>query len=322
MAEPKESDEGQAPAHTPIKTGGKRNPAITPPPTPPSEPASVAPSDEPVGQSPPSGEPTSTPAATTTPAAATTPAPAESESTFFDYERIKDNPDLVAAHKDMQAAFTKKMQGVSGQEQAIAAYQAFQTDPHGTLSKIATQLGYNINPIASAGATPAAPEGGGNGQVDLENFNPQNWNEVVQTIGQQLTANVLQQVNQKFEPYLNSLNEVRKSTLETMLDQNCPDWRTYEDPMMENLKKHSSLVNDPEMLYRMSVPHEVLESRATQKALAKLKTAAETQPTGGSTTTRQAPLQPSGAKGFSQAVDFAKASLAQQGITGPWSAPK
>lgn len=306
MADPK-ADEGQV-THTPIQTGGaKRNPATTPP-TPAPEPT-VTPAATPTGQSASSGEPTST----TTPA----PAPAQTESTFFDYERIKDNPDLVAAHKDMQAAFTKKMQGVSGQEQALAAYKSFQDDPHGSAARIAKQLGYNLVPLTASGQ----PEGG-NGQVDLENFNPQNWGEVVQTVGQQLLGQVMQQVNNKFEPYLQSLNDVRKSTLETMLDQNCPDWRTYEQPMMERLKAHPTLVNDPVELYRMSLPPEVLESRATQKALDKLKKSAETQPSGGSTTTRQTPVQTSGVKGFDQAVNLAKAHLAQQGITGPWSAPK
>lgn len=274
-------------------------PGTTEPTSPPA--GGEAPASAPVdpGQSQPSGQ-------TTSPSAP----PSEPES-FFDPESIKGKPELESAYKEMQRAFTRKMESLKGKSQAIEAYEAFQANPHEMLPKIAQQLGYRLNQIN------AEPQGG-NGESNLENWQPNSWAEVVQTLRQHMSADLLSQVNQKLEPFLNEVKQVRKSTLETMLDQNCPDWRTYEQPMMDLLNKHPTLADDPVRLYENALPKEVRESRATQRALKKLEKAAQTQPSPGSKTTRIPSESRTGSMSFNDAVKAAKAKLAEEGITGPW----
>lgn len=89
--------------------------------------------------------------------------------------------------------------------------------------------------------------------------------------------------------------------------------------MMDNLRRHPTLVNDPIQLYRLSVPTEVLESRAMQKALKRMEDKVKgTQVSGGSTTTRKAPAGvPDKAVSFDEAVKYAEQKLAEEGIQKP-----
>ncbi|MHC4635804.1 MAG: hypothetical protein ACYSYU_11445, partial [Planctomycetota bacterium] len=91
----------------------------------------------------------------------------------------------------------------------------------------------------------------------------------------------------------------------------------YEDTMKINLQKHPSLANDPTSLYRMSVPQEVLESRATQMALKKLEAKGESAKISGGSTTTKTPSGglPDKPVSFTQAYEAAKQSLRDQGIT-------
>jgi len=124
-------------------------------------------------------------------------------------------------------------------------------------------------------------------------------------------------VMEKLQPYLKEVQTVKRTNLETMLDQSCPDWRVYEDDMMANLKAHPTLVNDPVKLYQLSVPSNVLESRATQKALKKLQTkSGNGQVSGGSTTTKTPSQMPTGPMTFDDAVKAAKAKLQADGVSG------
>ncbi len=255
-----------------------------------------------------SGQPAPPSEPITQPGTAAAPEP----ESFFDPDSIKGKPELELAYKDMQRAFTRGMERNKVDEQAIASYKAFQSDPHGMAEKIAAQLGYTLTP-----RNQGQPQGG-NGQAELQNFEPQTWDDVVKEVHQRTMESVLGQVQQRLEPFLSELKDVRKSTLEQQLDQNCPDWRTYEPQMMEQLKEHPTLVRDPVKLYQLSLPPEVLESRATQKAIAKLKRSTETQPSAGSTTTRQVSDDPRGST-FGDAVKWAKADLASRGVTGPWN---
>ena len=131
---------------------------------------------------------------------------------------------------------------------------------------------------------------------------------------------IRQQVLGELNPYLNRVQELTKTNLEKMLDENAPDWRQYEDEMKGNLQKHPSLVNDPVTLYKISVPSEVQESAAMQKAIKKLEAKTKGSQVGGSSTTTKHPgLSPEGINSFDAAVKFAKAKLAEQGLKTPGS---
>lgn len=230
------------------------------------------------------------------------------EPTFIDPKNLP--PELQAHYKEMQKAFSKKMEALSKDRAKIEAYDAFSHDPVGNLQRMAAQMGYRLT-RAEAAAMAAEGQGG----ADPNNWEPKTWGEVIQKISQAARAGLLQELS----PLIGQVTEMRKSSIEKMLDDSCPDWRTYEDEMKANIQAHPSLVNDPVKLYRISVPPEVLESRATQAALKKLEQKVKGGGTGGPSTTTRHQAATFGEKplSFHEAVAAAKARLAEQGITAP-----
>ncbi len=213
----------------------------------------------------------------------------ESQEAFFDYDQIKDQPELVAAYKQMQSAFTKKQMGISEANKANEAkmreYDAFMSNPQAEIQRLATQYGIGLN-----------------GAAEQESAEPASWDDVYSTMRQQ----VMQELNPVFQEIENS----KKHNIESHMDNNYPDWRQYEGDMKSNLEKHPSLSSDPGLLYRMSVPEKVLTARATQAALGRIQNqSANAQVSGGNSTTR-----PQGkstkASSFNEAWQMAKDELA------------
>lgn len=228
-----------------------------------------------------------------------------SEETFFDPRSLDDKPELQSAYKQMQSAFTKKMQGIKDNKQKIDAYDAFYQDPLSQIQQIASQMGYSLT---RAEAKQVADN------QSQENWEPQNWDEVLTKAEQR----AYDRIKQDLGPVFNQVKELRESNLERFMDDNFSDWRLHEDEMMQNLKSHPTLVNNPTALYRMSVPPEVLESRATQAALKKLQTKAEGSRTSGASTTKHKEMaMPDKSLSFQEAVEFAKKQVAAKGIAKP-----
>ena len=216
-----------------------------------------------------------------------------SEQTFFDPSNLPE--DLMPAYKQMQGAWTKKMQEASKSQSKIEAYNHFAKDPVSAMHQFAQQYGYNL--------VQGAPQ-----EKDWE---PKTWDDVLTKAEQVATEKVMAQL----QPVLSQVKEIKRSSIEQQLTEIDPQWRMYEDKMKENLNVHQSLVNDPESLYRISVPQEVYQSRAYQKAVKDLKTkASEGQLSGGSKTNKQPSSKPSGKLTFDQAVEAAKAQLAADGM--------
>lgn len=208
-----------------------------------------------------------------------------SPESFFDPQNIPE--ELQQPYKEMQAAFTKRMQGFKDNQSKIEAYDAFQSNPQGYLQQLASQYGMNL----VGGEQPAGEK------------QPETWDEVMEMAEKR--------VMQKLSPQMQKLQQTQ---LEKTLDDISPDWRLHEDSMMKNLNAHPTLANNPEMLYRMSVPPEVLESRATQAALKKLQEKGQSaQVSGGSQTSRNQTTAKE-ATSFQEAVDIAKARLNSQGL--------
>lgn len=234
----------------------------------------------------------------------TTQSGTEAEETFFDPSSIKGKPELEAAYKDMQRAWTKKTtegkQKIKEYETKAQAYDSFISNPIPQIKALAQQYGYNLT-------TEQAQE-----IADQKKGEPQNWDDVYKIAEQR--------VLQKLSPVLSDYQNTRKQHIEKMLDDNCPDWRQYEDDMQSNLQKHPSLVSDPVMLYKMSVPEKVWQSRAAQEAVKKLQSKAESaQVSGGSTTNKTSTQKPTGKMSFNEAVEFAKRKLTAEGLKAPSS---
>lgn len=230
-----------------------------------------------------------------------------SEETFFDPRSLEDKPELQSAYKEMQRAFTKKMEGIKSNRQKIEAYDAFYQDPLTQIQTMASQMGYKLT---RAEAQQVANQQ----QQNQDDWEPQNWNEVLTKAEER----AYERVKKDLAPVFNQVKELRESNLEKFMDDNFSDWRMHEDEMMSNLKAHPTLVNNPTALYRMSVPPEVLESRATQAALKKLQTKAEGSKTSGASTTKHKEMpMPDKPVSFQQAVEYAKKELAKKGIQSP-----
>lgn len=227
------------------------------------------------------------------------------EETFFDPESIKGKPELELAYKQMQGEFTKFAKQRKEFMQKVQAYDAFAANPTQAIQQLASQYGFTL--------TRAQAQQIANDQQAQQQFNPQSWDEVMKAAEERAE----QRIMQKLSPFLKEVQETRKSQLETMLDSSCPDWRVYEDKMAETLQKHPTLMNDPVTLYRMSVPGEVLESRATQSALRKLQDKANAAKASPGSTTNQTAVSSKKASSFDEAVANAKAQLEAQGLKAP-----
>jgi len=220
------------------------------------------------------------------------------EESFFDPQSIKGKPELEAAYKEMQRAFTKKTSSLKEQSKKVEAYDAFMQDPISQMQNIAKQYGYSLSRAQA--------------QEMAQMNEPQSWDDVY--------SRAKQEVLKDLQPIINEVRQTKKTQMEHMLDESCPDWRTYEDDMMQTLQKHPTLVNDPVKLYQLSVPSEVFTARATQAALKKLQTKAEhAQVSGGSTTNKSGSNLPKGKLSFQDAVKAAKAKLSADGLTEPRS---
>lgn len=223
----------------------------------------------------------------------TGPGQADVES-FFDPKSIEGKPELQAAYKQMQKAFTKKSQEFKAAKQKVDAYDSFISDPMGTMQKLAKQYGYNL------------VQGDPSAKADDEG--PKTWDDVYQTAESR--------VMKKFEPLLREVQQMKQQNVEAYLDNSHPDWRTYESEMLENLQLHPSLASDPDTLYRLSVPQEVIEARAAKAAMEKLRASGDAGKISGTSTASKPNTVQGPPKGgsFNDFVAYAKAKLAADGI--------
>jgi len=219
---------------------------------------------------------------------------AVTEESFFDPKSIADKPELMQAYKQMQKDYTKGKQAIRAAQQKIEAYDRAMQDPHGTIRALAQQYGLSVI------------DGKPNVQGDQE-FAPKSWDDVI--------AYAKQQVLGEISPLVNEVKGLKQRSIESHFDSEYPDWRQYEDQMVGVLKQHPTLANDPDTLYRMSVPQEVVEARAYNKALQKLKNGNDAAKAGGAIRTTQATSEkPTGALTLNQAYEFARNALKGKGL--------
>ena len=196
----------------------------------------------------------------------------------------------------MQGEFTKRMQNFRTRAQDLELVDRFRADPIGTLRQISTQYGVQILQ--------------GGQQEEPKDFNPQSWDDVEKHFREKFKR-------EELNPLVSEVRSLKKQNIEQYLDGKHSDWRTYEDAMMDTLRKHPTLVNDPDTLYRMSVPSSVIEARATAAALARLKGATENAQISGGTTKAATSSEPTGKLSFDQAVEVARKRLAARGLSAP-----
>jgi hypothetical protein len=231
------------------------------------------------------------------------------EPTFFDPSALA--PELMPGYKQMQAAFTKKMQALSTDRQKVEAYNRFETDREfqtQVLQQLASQHGYSLTRAQAQAIQDQQPQ-------QTQQWEPQSWDEVMARAEERAE----QRIMEKLQPFIGTVQQQKARIIERDLETIDPQWRTYEDTMREKLQRHPTLVNDVAELYRLSVPEEVLTSRAVQTALAKFQSKAEQAKVSGPTkTSRTEPAAPDLSKmksgdAFNAAVEMARKQIASGG---------
>jgi hypothetical protein len=225
------------------------------------------------------------------------------EPTFFDPKQLP--PELMPGWKQLQASYTKKMQDLSANKQKIEAYDAFEADPVGQMQRYAQQYGYQLTRAEAAQQIQQ--------QQDGNDWEPQSWNEVLSRAEDQ----AYQRIRQDLGPVLREVQAMKKNSIERELSEIDPTWHQYEDDMKRLMNIHPTLANDAALLYKMAVPEEVSQSRATQAALARLEAKGQAARVSGGSTTNKHPKEglPDKPLTFNESVRAAKKKLAEEGIT-------
>jgi len=239
------------------------------------------------------------------------PATTTTEDTFFDPTGLPD--ELKPAYKQMQAAFTKKSQSIRQERQKIDAYNAFETDPHGTIARIAQQMGYQL---VKPGQQPRESGPAAQANTSDPNWQPQTWEEVIGLAEQRATAKIIEQLRPVLGPLMQNMEQVTSRNIETQLDSIDGNWRVYEDEIKANMKEHPTLIKSPDgvmKLYRISVPAELQTRQAEQRVIKKFEDKAKAATMGSKSTSHTAGTGSRKVNSFADAVQLAKDQLKTQG---------
>ncbi len=236
-------------------------------------------------------------------AASVAPAPQPFEENF-DPKTL--SPELQAGYKQMHSAFTKRMQGISQDRDLLDQAKRFMADPITGMQQMAQQYGYRLTRAEAAAAVAAQ---GQPPQWDPRSGEaPPDWDTVLSAAEARAEAKLMQ----KFGPIIENVQKLQAKNIESQLDELDPQWRAHEDAMRDNLKAHPTLVNDVSKLYRLSVPSEVMEARATQAALSRLNKTTQSARVSGTSTARGTVAATREVKTFADAVEAAKEQLGRK----------
>ena len=199
------------------------------------------------------------------------------EPTFYDPKQVP--AELQGNYKSMQAAFTKAMQKLSGERNKVNFYDQFAADPVGNMQRLASQYGYRMSREQAAAAV--------NDQAQESippNWEPKSWEEVFSKAEERAA----QKIFKNLQPLLDEVKSQKRAGIERQLSDIDPGWQQYEQEMADLIQQVPGLAAHPEKLYRLAVPPDVVESRATQRAIKKLEDKAKSAAgAGGSTTTKK-----------------------------------
>lgn len=217
---------------------------------------------------------------------------------------------LTKKEREMQAAFTKKTQAIAKERNKIEAYNAFEANPIDTLTRVAQNLGYQLTRADQGQQTQQRP-GQQPGQQLGPDWQPDSWDQVMELAESRAEQRILQKLQPVLAPLMQNVEKIRSDTIEQQLEKIDPNWRIYEDEIKESMKMAPNLIQSPQgisKLYRMSIPEDVLTSRATQTALHKFAASAKSAAVGSKSQTTKTTPQAKG-ETFDDAVQQAKRDL-------------
>ena len=209
----------------------------------------------------------------------------------------KDLPDELKPHfKRMQASFTKKMQSAKELSSKAAIVDQFNSDPQGFTRKLMAQVGIG-EPQSNQSSQNPEQQG---------DFSPGSWGDVFG----EFEGRMQSYLNNHFAPVLNEVKEVKQKQIESILDEEAPEWREYDDEMVGLLQTHPTLARDTRKLIQLAIPKEVIEGRAMQKALQRIdKKGKAAQVSKGSSVSKPAISKGNSRPSFAEAVRQAKSEM-------------
>ncbi len=224
------------------------------------------------------------------------------EPSFFDLNLLPEDQRkaLEPAYKQMQGAFTRKTQEIAAHRQKIVEYDQFMADPVGNMQRMAQQMGYSMTRAEAKEAIAAQSQ-------TQQEWQPNTWEEVVSRAKVETREEIMRELG----PVLGNVQAMRAESIEKQLDSIDSNWRVYEDEMRKNLQLAPALVNDPAKLYKFSIPDDVLEARATQKALARFEAKTKSAAVAGKTETSRGIPADEKVTDFNSAVAAAKRKLSE-----------
>jgi len=229
--------------------------------------------------------------------------PAQPFDEHFDPKTLP--PELQSGYKQMHSAFTKRMQAISQDRDLLDQAKRFQSDPNyqiNVIQEVARSRGFQLTraeaaAVAAGQSTPT--------QWDPRSGEaPPDWPTVLTAA----KAEILRELG----PVIGNVQKLQAMNIESQLDGLDPQWRSYEDSMRDNLKAHPTLVNDVATLYRLSVPQDVIEARATQAAINRLNKTTHSARVSGTSTARSATPAPREVKTFADAVEAAREQIGRK----------
>jgi hypothetical protein len=247
------------------------------------------------------------------------PKPDTTEERFLTLDDVPENlrehvAGLVTKkEREMQAAFTKKTQAIAKERNKIEAYNAFEANPIDTLSRVAQNLGYQLTRADQGQQMQQQKPGQQYGQQLGPDWQPDSWDQVMELAESRAEQRILQKLQPVLAPLMQNVEKIRSDTIESQLEKIDPNWKIYEDEIKESLKMAPNLIQTPQgiaKLYRMSVPEDVLTSRATQTALHKFAASAKSAAVGSKSQTTKTTVE-SKVESFNDAVQAAKRQLGQ-----------
>ena len=221
-------------------------------------------------------------------------------------------PHYEKIRKELQGGFTKKAQQIAKMRQdysqKIQAYDQFMSNPVENIMRMGQQYGLNLTP-AQAQQVAASQQQTGVGP----DWTPNTWEEVFSKSGEYVQPTIEKLLREQLTPYQQKialleqeLADVRTTRVKKQLEQIDPNWQMYEDEMRQVLERHPTLANDIPELYKLAVPQEVLESKATQAALKRYEEKIQAAKIESSGSTKQSGPAKPGKMTFEEAFQAAK----------------
>lgn len=191
--------------------------------------------------------------------------------------------ELKTKWKQMQASYTRKMQGLKEAKDKANLYDQIMSDPENIVSKLAEKAGLKVSKEEKV--EDDVPEGGDSALAFIR-------------------KEIRKAIEAELGPVRHDQQKLKVSQSMAYLDKTYPDWKLYDDVMTDLVKKHPTLSEDLDTLFTMA------KSKASafeqRKAGSQKKPSVVTKPSTGG---RNVATKPTKINSLDEAISAAKKEL-------------